>query len=109
MRFSTEPDNDGESPTTGRSPTRHGARKKLQDFAHQTHGLITVAILAQGTHWAVADSQAFLVIFEIAWHAEFSATTPRPLFLHARGKKLAAPQGVPRRSPTLVLTGPYAA
>ena len=24
-------------------------------------------------------------------------------------EKLAAPQGVPRRSPTLVLTGPYAA
>ena len=32
-----------------------------------------------------------------------------PLEKKAKAKKLAAPQGVPRRSPTLVLTGPCAA
>ena len=41
---------------------------------------VTVAILAQGTHWAVATSQAFLeqpVLFESRYHTSVTRYAPR--------------------------------
>ena len=48
--------------------------REIQGWARQARRFVTVAILAQGTHWAVATSQAFFVFgCSLVWFARTCA------------------------------------